>query len=77
MRRSKQENIMKTTIKHIAPWLAAAAIGASIALAPIAGADTDPLVPHGSDPHIPYQLGFHSSGQDETNTTAGQLDLPS
>ena len=72
-----QENIMKTAIKYIAPWLAAAAIGASIALAPIASADTDPLVPNGGDPHVPYQLGLHVSDQDEANTTNGQLDLPS
>jgi hypothetical protein len=29
---------MKTTIKYIAPWLAAAAIGAAIGLAPVASA---------------------------------------
>jgi hypothetical protein len=68
---------MKTKIKYAAPWLAAAAIGASVALAPIAGAETDPLVPHGSDPHIPYQLGLHVSNHDEVYTTRGDLDLPS
>lgn len=31
---------MKTTIKYIAPWLAAAAIGGAIGLAPIASAAT-------------------------------------
>jgi hypothetical protein len=31
---------MKTTITYLAPWLMAAAIGAAIALAPIASADT-------------------------------------
>ncbi|MDT5132034.1 MAG: hypothetical protein QOE41_1345 [Mycobacterium sp.] len=31
---------MKTTKKFIAPWLAAAAIGAAIGLAPVAGAAT-------------------------------------
>ena len=36
---------MKTTIKYIAPWLAAAAIGGAIALAPIASADTNPPCP--------------------------------
>jgi hypothetical protein len=35
----------ETTIKYVAPWLAAAAIGGAIALAPIASADTDPHVP--------------------------------
>jgi hypothetical protein len=39
---------MKTTIKYIAPWLTAAAIGGAIALAPIASADTNPLVPSAS-----------------------------
>jgi hypothetical protein len=32
------ENTMKTTIKYIAPWLAAAAIGGAIGLAALAGA---------------------------------------
>jgi hypothetical protein len=73
MRLSTQENIMKTTIKHIAPWLAAAAIGASIVLAPIAGADTDPLVPHGSDPYVPYSINHDY----QMGTSNGQLDLPS
>ena len=41
---------MKTSIKFIAPALGAAAIGATLLLAPIAGADTDPLVPYGTDP---------------------------
>jgi hypothetical protein len=30
---------MNMTIKHIAPWLAAAAIGAAIGIAPVANAD--------------------------------------
>ena len=33
---------MKTSIKFVAPWLAAAAIGGAIALAPIASAATHP-----------------------------------
>ena len=33
---------MKTTLKYVAPWLAAAAIGGAVALAPIAGAATHP-----------------------------------
>ena len=67
---------MKTTIKCIAPWLAAAAIGGAIALAPIASADTDPLVPYGTNPQVPYVLGQHESNHDEADTTNGQLDLP-
>ena len=37
-RPSEQEEAMKT-VKYIAPWLAAAAIGGAIAVAPIASAD--------------------------------------
>jgi hypothetical protein len=76
-RSSRQENIiMKTTAKFIAPWLAAAAIGGAIVLAPIASADTNPLVPFGTDPHSPYVFGYHVSNHDESNTTNGQLDVP-
>jgi hypothetical protein len=58
--------IMKTKITLIAPWLAAAAIGGAIALAPIASAATHrapaPSVgaspsaggPPGTDPSTPY-----------------------
>jgi hypothetical protein len=67
---------MKTSIKFIAPALGAAAIGAAMLLAPIASADTDPLVPYGTDPHTPYVLGYHVSNHDEANTTNGQLDTP-
>jgi hypothetical protein len=57
---------MKTRIKYVAPWLAAATIGAAIALAPIASAATQPApVPSaaaspshvgsaGTDPSTPY-----------------------
>ena len=44
---------MKTTTKRVAPWLAAAAIGGAIVMAPIASADTDPAVPYGTDPTAP------------------------
>jgi hypothetical protein len=83
---------MKTTLKFVAPWLAAAAIGGAIALAPIAGAatvaapnvttsavaaaGTDPLVPYGTDPQVPQRLGYIDSNHDEANTTNGQVDLP-
>jgi hypothetical protein len=50
---------MKTTIKYAAPWLAAAAIGAAIALAPNASADTDPATPYGTNPTSPYIFGYH------------------
>jgi hypothetical protein len=77
-RTTSQENIMKMkmTAKYIAPWLAAAGIGAAIVLAPIASANTDPLVPYGSDPHTPYVTGYHVSNHDEATTTNGQLDTP-
>ena len=73
---SKKRNIMKASIKFIAPALGAAAIGAAMVLAPIASADTDPLVPYGTDPHTPYVLGYHVSNHDESYTTNGQLDTP-
>jgi hypothetical protein len=77
MRRStSRRNIMETSIKYIAPWLGAAAVGAAIVLAPVAGADTDPLVPYGTEPSVAHVLGFHESNHDEANTTNGQLDLP-
>jgi hypothetical protein len=47
---------MKTTITYIAPWLVAATIGGAIALAPIANAVTDPVVPYGTNPTSPYVL---------------------
>jgi hypothetical protein len=50
---------MKTTIKYAAPWLAAAAIGAAIALAPTASANTDPATPYGTNPTSPAVFGYH------------------
>jgi hypothetical protein len=61
---------MKSTIRYAAPWLAAAAIGAAIGLAPIAsaatptapaaGTGTDPSVPYGTNPMSPYIFGYHT-----------------
>ena len=51
---------MKTTSKYAAPWLAEAAIGAAIALAPVGSADTNPLVPHGTNPTSPAIFGYHT-----------------
>jgi hypothetical protein len=77
-----------TTIKYVAPWLAAAAIGGAIALAPAAsadiyspapppapsgGANTSPLVPYGSNPYVPYGLGVYQGVYEDTSS----LDLPS
>ena len=68
---------MKTTIKYIAPWLAAAAIGGAIALAPIASAEADPSVPlNAPDSTSPYVLGHHTSNHDEANTLNGYVDVP-
>src|SRR6478736_6733631 len=72
----RRSTTMRIKLNYIAPGLAAAAIGAAIALAPIASADTDPLVPYGTNPQVPYVLGFHESNHDEADTTNGQLDLP-
>jgi len=74
--RTNRRAAMKIVTKYAAAWLALAAIGGAIALAPIASADTDPLVPYGTDPHAPYILGFHESNHDEANTTNGQVDVP-
>ena len=73
---------MKTTIKYLAPWMAATAPPiasaatpqASTAPASVGSAGTDPLVPFGTDPHSPYVFGYHTSDHDESNTTNGQLD---
>ena len=51
---------MKTISKYAAPWLAAAAIGAAIALTPNASADTDPAVPYGTNPTSPAIFGYHT-----------------
>ena len=65
-----------TTVARRIGWLALGTAGAAIALAPIAGADTNPLVPYGTNPQVPYLVGLHSSNHDELDTTNGRLDLP-
>jgi hypothetical protein len=73
-----RRHIMKTSIKFIAPALGAAAIGAAMLLAPIASADTNPLVPYGTDPQVP-NLGYYESNSginSAGDTTLGSLDLP-
>jgi hypothetical protein len=75
---ANMEDIMKTTTKDIAPWLGAAAIGAAIVLAPIASADTNPLLPYGTSPQAP-NLGYYESNSGSHSagdTTLGSLDLP-
>jgi|tagenome__1003787_1003787.scaffolds.fasta_scaffold19350896_1 hypothetical protein len=48
---------MRIKLNYIAPGLAAAAIGGAIALAPVATADTDPLVPYGTKSPSPIRAG--------------------
>ena len=62
---------MTSTIRHLAPWLAAAAIGGAIALAPIASADTDPTAQYGTNPTSPAIFGYHTSSEvaDPSNST--------
>jgi hypothetical protein len=73
-----RRKIMKASIKFIAPALGAAAVGAAMLLAPIASADTNPLVPYGTDPQVP-NLGYYESNSginSAGDTTLGSLDLP-
>jgi hypothetical protein len=95
-------NIMKTLIRYVAPWLTAAAMGAAIALSPVASAATpvaqhtvvshpapsptraptpfetgpDPLVPYGTDPQVPFRLGYVNPNHDEGDFTNGEIDVP-
>jgi len=65
---------MRTNIKRGAP-LVAAAVGAAIAFAPIAGADTDPSTPYGTNPESPAIYGYHTSN-DVANSADSQQDVP-
>ena len=65
-----------TTAKRVLPGLAMALAGAAIALAPIAGADTNPLVPFGTNPQVKTPVGLQTSNHDEFDTSGGQVDLP-
>jgi hypothetical protein len=74
---------MKNPMKFVATALAAAAIGGAVAMAPIAAADshapmsgTDPLVPYGTNPYLPYPQGYVDSNHDEVYTTNGSVELP-
>jgi hypothetical protein len=66
-RPGKQEDSLKTTIKYIAPGLGAGAIGAAIFLATIASADTNPLLPYGTNPQAP-NLGYYESNSGSNST---------
>jgi hypothetical protein len=57
------ENTMKRTITHIAPWLAAAAIGGALVFSPVASAAPGHVAPSpspsapsesGADPDVPF-----------------------
>jgi hypothetical protein len=62
--------------RFVGPGLAAALAGAAIVLAPLAGADTDPLVPYGTHSQVQTSVGLQTSNHDEIDTTNGQVDLP-
>ncbi|WP_238391866.1 MULTISPECIES: hypothetical protein [unclassified Mycolicibacterium] len=73
---------MRMKIALVAPWIAATAIGGAISLAPIAAADTDPLVPNGGDAFDapsqgpnPGSFGWHEQNQDEV-TPQDSVDVP-
>jgi hypothetical protein len=66
---------MRTIIAYVAPWLAAAAIGGAIALAPFASADTNPAVPYGTNPTSPDIFGYHTSNEVADPTHSG-VDVP-
>jgi hypothetical protein len=66
---NRSEKTVKAAIKHLAPWLAVAAIGGAVALAPIASADTDPSTPYGTDPMSPAIFGYHTAD-------SPQVDVP-
>jgi hypothetical protein len=67
--------IITITARRLGLLLAGTA-GAAIVLAPIAGADTDPLVPYGTNPQVSVPVGSHTSDQDEADTSNGRVDLP-
>ncbi|GAB7067751.1 hypothetical protein H7J06_03350 [Mycobacterium hodleri] len=67
---------MRITAKRIVPGLAVGFVAAAMALAPVAGADTSPLLPFGTMPQVKTNLNLQTSNHDELDTTNGSLDLP-
>ncbi len=75
---------MRAKIALVAPWLAAAAIGTAVALAPLANADTNPGVPYDGNSGAnapamhrdPTTFGCHWDNHDETDGSAGCVDVP-
>ena len=62
----------------LAPMASAAT---HVASAPSAAASStttgpDPLVPYGTDPSVPYRLGYINPNHDEGDTTNGEVDVP-
>ena len=57
---------MNSSLKYIAPWLAAAGIVGAIAVAPLANAATGPCTPHGTESISPCV--WTDSGQDAQQT---------
>ena len=48
---------MKNSLKRATVWLAIAAVGGALVVAPVAAADTDPTVPSGTDTYSQYLNG--------------------
>ena len=67
---------MRITAKRIASGLAVGFAAAAMALAPVAAADTSPLLPFGTTPQVKTTLNLSTSNHDEIDTTDGSLDLP-
>lgn len=67
---------MRITAKRVVPGLAVGFVAAAMALAPVAGADTSPLLPYGSTPQVKTTLNLQTSNHDEVDTSNGVLDLP-
>lgn len=60
---------MKNSLKRATVWLAIAAVGGALVVAPVAAADTDPTVRSGTDTYSQYVNGEHN-----TNAPAGHVD---
>ncbi|MDX1877782.1 hypothetical protein SBE55_08130 [Mycolicibacterium sp. 141076] len=60
---------MKNSLKRATVWLAIAAVGGALVVAPVAAADTNPTVPSGTDTYSQYVNGEHN-----TNAPAGHVD---
>ena len=59
---------MASAATHVAPVPSATTSSAPT--------DTDPLVPYGTNPSVPYWLGYINPNHDEGNATNGEVDVP-